>query len=227
MIHFNFRFNTGTTILMVIILCFALPVRAQTNTGGSEPQFLFPGFTQGKISMKSGQSQSVKLNYNIVSEKMVYEKDGNLFDMINNSLIDTVYLQTRKFIPVGNIFHEVLLSAPISLFMQHKGVLIPQGTPAGYGSTSQTSSTDIISSLSLPGGNYNLKLPSNVDIRVDLIYWIRKDNSMYSFINERQFLKIFPGKETEFKQFIKQNKIKLDKLPDLIRLVQHCNESFR
>lgn len=220
----DFWIYTGKTILLVIIISLSFPLKSQNNADGSMPQFLFPEFTVVKVVMKNGRSQTAMLNYNTISEKMVYEKDGHLYDMVNTELIDTVLLQNSKFVPVGKVFHEVLLIAPISLFIQHKSSLLSPGTPAGYGGTSQTSSTDIISSVQLSGGYYNLKLPSDYIVKADDVYWIRKDNNMYSFINERQFLKIFPDKGKELKLFIKQNRIKLDKLPDLVKLVKYCNE---
>jgi hypothetical protein len=222
--HTNSRINTGKPIMMVLILSLTLPLKSQTNTDGSAPQFLFPGFTPGIVKMKNGRSQTIILNYNTVSEKMVYEKEGVLYDMVNTEMIDTVFLQNSKFVQAGKVFHEVLLIAPISLFVQHKGELLPPGAPAGYGGTSQVSNTKLLSSVELSSGYYNLKLPADYIVKADPVYWIRKENNMYSFINERQFLKIFPDKETEFKQFIKQNRIKFDKLSNLVRLVEHCNE---
>ena len=181
----------------------------------------------GIVKMKNGTSQKTTLNYNTVSEKMVYEKNDQLYDVINTEMIDTVILQNSKFVPVEKVFHEVLVVAPISLFVQFKGELLPPGTPAGYGGTSQVSNTKLMSSVQLSSGYYNLKLPSDYIVKVDQVYWIRKDNTMFSFMNERQFLKIFPVTERDLKQFIKQNKIKFDLIPDLIRLINHCNESMR
>lgn len=225
--HFNFRINTSKTIMMVLILSLSLPLKSQTTPDGSAPQFLFPDFTMGKVKMKNGRSQTTVLNYNTVSEKMVYEKDGNLYDMVNTEMMDTVFVQNSKFVPVGKVFYEVLLVAPISLFVQHKGDLLPPGTPAGYGGTSQVSNTKQMTSVQLSSGYYNLKLPADYIVKANPVYWIRKDNIIYSFINEKQFLKIFPGKEGELKQFIKQNRIKFDKLSNLIRLFEHCNELIR
>jgi hypothetical protein len=212
---------------MILILILSLPLKSQTSPDGSSPQFLFPDFTMGKVKMKNGNSQSIVLNYNTVSEKMVYEKDGNLYDMVNTEMMDTVFVQNSKFVPVGKVFYEVLLVAPISLFVQHKGELLSPGAPAGYGGTSQVSNTKLLSSIELSSGYYNLKLPADYIVKTDPVYWIRKDNIMYSFINEKQFLKIFPDKEGELKQFIKQNRIKFNKLSNLVSLVEHCNELIR
>ena len=215
------------TIITIVLLFIILPLKAQTTADGSTPQFLFPGFTKGQVKMKNGKSQYTLLNYNTVSEKVVYEKDGVLYDLINLETIDTIFIQKSKFVPVGKICHEVLLNAPIALFVQHKGEILPPGTPAAYGGTSQVSNTKLMSSVQLSSGYYNLKLPADYVVNPGPVYWIRKDSSMYSFINERQFLKIFPDKEGEFKQFIKKNRIKFDKLSNLVKLAEYCNELIK
>ena len=215
---------TTRNIFTVVLLFIILQLNAQTNSDGSSPQYLFPGFSLGQVKMKNGKGQTTMLNYNTITERMVYEKDGNLYDLVNTEMIDTILLQNSVFVPVGKVFYEILLNAPISLFIQNKGELMSPGAPAAYGVTSQVSSTKYMSSIELSSGYYNLKLPADYVIKTDNIYWIRKDNSMYSFLNEKQFIKLFPGKEGELKQFIKQNRIKFDKLPDLVKLVEHCNE---
>ena len=224
MTHLNCFIRFGKTMIMVLVLTISLPASSQTTPDGNAPQFLYPDFTSGTVKMKNGKSQTTDLNYNTVSEKIVYEKDGKIFDLINTEMVDTIFLQDTKFVPVGKIFHEVLLVAPISLFVQHKGDLVPPGTPAGYGGTSQVSSTKMLTSVQLSGGYYNLKLPDDYQVKVDLVFWIRKDNTMNSFLNERQFVKYFPGKETEIKKFIKEKHIKFDKPSNLVQLVQYCNE---
>jgi hypothetical protein len=216
--------NEGIAIFLLIILSFTSPVKAQTNSDGSSPQFLYPDFTKSTIRMKNGQSQSSILNYNTVSEKMVYQKDDKLYDMVNTEMIDTVFLQDSKFVPVGKVFYEVLLVAPVALFVQYKGELVPPGTPAGYGGTSQVSNTKLMSTVQLSSGYYNLKLPADYLVITAQVYWIRKDSSMNSFMKEKQFLRIFPDKEAELKQFIKQNRIKFDNQSDMVKLAESINE---
>jgi hypothetical protein len=221
------RILAGKTIIVVLILCLNSELRSQPGSESSSPQFLFPEFSLGIVKMKNGKSQTTSLNYNTVSERMVYDRSGQIYDIMNPEQIDTVILSERKFIPYGKIFNEVLLIARISLFVEFKGELIPPGAPAGYGGTSQVSNTKYVSSVQLSGGYYNLKLPSDYLVKVDPVYWIRKDSLMSSFVSERQFLKIFPDKESELKHFIKQNKIRFEQVPDLIRLIGFCNEAYK
>ena len=72
-------------------------------------------------------------------------------------------------------------------------------------------------------GYYNLKLPDDYTVKLDQIFWIKKD-SLQNYSTERQFLKLFPEKEAELKEFIKKQKIKFDKPADQVRMVERCNE---
>jgi hypothetical protein len=209
-------------LIYFIILVF--PLDAQTTPDGSMPQFLFPDFTLGKVRLKNGGFQSILLNYNTVSEKMVYKKDEKLYDVVNTEIIDTVFIKESKFVPAGQVFYEVLLVGPISLYIQHHGNLLPPPAVAGYGGTSEVSNTRNLSSVDLSMGYYNLKLPQDYTVKVDQVFWINKDQSMISYVTERQFLKIFPDKGANLKEFIKNQKIRFDKVPDQILLLKHCNE---
>jgi len=212
-------------IILIVVLCsVAIQLTAQTNSNGNFLQYLFPGFTKGLVRMKTGESYNAVLNYNTVTENIVWEKDSKLLDLTNMESVDTIFLQNRKFVPFNEVFYEVLVNAPISLFIQHKSDLVQAGSPAGYGTTSQTSSIKNLSSVSLKSGTYNLEIPSDYDIKPSPVFWIRKNNTMLSFLNKRQFLKIFPGKNDEIEKFIKQNHLNIENRDDLINLVNYCNQ---
>lgn len=222
--NYNFRFFTAIVISLLIAIMLTSPVKSQTNTDGSSPQYLYPEFTKSKVKMKNGQIQYIMLNYNTVSEKMVFQRDEQLYDLVNPEMVDTVFLQDSRFVPADKVFYKVLLVAPVAFFVQYKGEIMSPGAPAAYGGTSQVSSTKKLSSVHLSSGYYNLKMPTDITVKTDLMYWIRNDGNMFSFINERQFLKLFPDKETELKQFIKHNKIKFDRLPDVVKLAEYYNQ---
>jgi hypothetical protein len=215
------------TIILAVSFSFAMHLIAQTDSGTRLSQYLFPDFTNGIVKMKTGPGHNLKMNYNTVTEKMVFERDGKLLDMINIELVDTIYLQKIVFVPVNHVFYEVLVNAPVSLFVQHKSSLIEPGSPSGYGGTSQTSVIKNISSVSLLGGTYNLELPSDYTVNPSPLFWIRKSNSLSSFSNKRQFLKIFSGESDKIEKFMEQNHIKTENQNDLIKLVNYCNEVIR
>jgi len=220
------NFQNHSIYRTLIILFFALSVKgySQSTSGGETPQFLFSDFSDGIIRMTNGTAQKAMLNYNLISEKIVYQKDGKIFDLIGLELVDTVLIYESAFVPVEGVFYEILYVAPVSLFLQWKGSLIPPGKPAGYGGTSQVSNTKMLSSVELTSGYYNIKLPSNYTVNVEKKYWLISEGNASFFTNERQFLKLYPVHEEELKNFIKKNKIKFEKEAGVVKLVEFLNE---
>jgi len=213
------------SIILIVALCsITIQLAAQTKSDMNFRQYLFPEFSKSVVITKTGESSNSVLNYNTVAEKMVIEMGSVLLNMTNIETVDTIIIQNRKFVPVNQVFYEVLVNGPSSLFIQHKSNLIPPGSPAGYGSTSQTSSIKNYSKMTSGSGALNLEIPSDFTINPAPVYWIRKSGNVFSFYNKRQFLKIFPEKNDEIKKFIKQNHLKMIKRDDLIKLVNYCNE---
>jgi len=222
------RFSMYLRLLRVIptsLFSFlTIILTAQSNYDTPLPQYLYPEFSSAIVKMKNGNSLTAKMNYNMVTGNMVFVRDGKLYDLLNPETIDTVYLQNCKFVHFEKVFYEVIVAAPISLFLHHNGSLAPAGKPAGYGGTSHTSSITTLSGYQSGNAYYNLELPPDFIVKVDRVYWIRKDNNMSSFMNMKQFLKIFPDKESNLNEYIKKNHIKFERRNDLIKLTGYCNE---
>lgn len=210
-------------LLAISIALIPASLISQTTSDGSMPQYYFQDFAEAKIIMKNGQVQTPTLNYNTVTEKMVFIRDGKYYDIANPSMVDTVIIRDVKFVPVGNAFYEVLIGTEPALLLQYKGEVLPAGKPVGYGGTSQLAASTYLSSVDLSGGRYNLPLPSDYIVKTEPKYWIRKDGGMVSFINEKQFLGLFPEKSDKLRDFIKKNRIKIDRNEHAIRLVNYCN----
>ncbi len=223
--------NSGLKLrfVAVIVMC-SLTAASYPQAGYSSdyPQFLFREFSPGKIIMKAGGSENSELNYNMVSGKMVFMRDGKPYDMLSAILIDTVYLQNCTFVRINDSFFELLLNAPLTLLLQHKGTLAPAGKPSGYGTTSNTSSITSVSAIDDNYKYYNLKLPPEFKVTREEIYWIRKTNGeLESFTNQRQFMNLFPGYSEQLKAHIKAGKIKFDRKEEVAELVRFCNEIMK
>jgi hypothetical protein len=210
--------------ISVVLFFSGLPVflQGQVTSTGEMPQYLFGEFSKCDVLMKGGKINNTTMNYNTVTEKMVFINNNTYYDLINPEAVDTVMLNGCKFVPVGKSFYEVLVSQPIALFVQHKGTLAPAGKAVGYGGTSQTASTSYISNIQLSGQQYNLKLPSEYVVNPANVYWLRIGDKWSDFINEKQFISLFPDKASVIKSFIKENRIKIDKPKDLELLVRFC-----
>lgn len=210
-------------VLMLLTVC--PPLGAQTaDEPSSMPQFLFPGFSDATIIFKDGRTKKMEMNYNMVSGRMVFRELGNILDIQTPGLIDTVVIDGSVFVKSGSRFLELLLKAPVSLFIDHKGEIVPAGKPAGYGGTSQVSATTTISVLGGENGYYNLKLPPQYVVRTEKVYVLKdKDGGLSNFSTSRQFLRLFPDLEPQLQEFIKRNRIKFDDGRSVARLAEYYN----
>ncbi len=215
--------NIGIIFLFLYLFSIPTELSGQTDPDNPFPQLLFPSFTRGIIKMKSGKTNTASLNYNTVDEEMVFDQKGVYMVLDKPEEIDTVYMQNRKFVPVEKAFYEVVVNGPVSLYIQHKSRYAPVGSNTAYGLTSQTLGPTAVSTVRVGNQVRNLELPENVKVSPATVYWVRRNNEMNKFTTERQFLKIFPDKENEIKEFIKNSRLDLKTREDLIKLGNFCN----
>jgi len=218
--------QTGLLAKYIVAISTALIpalLNSQTTSDGSMPQYYFQDFNTSKVIMENGQVQTPNLNYNTVTEKMVFIRDGKYYDISNPGMVDTVIIRDVKFVPVGDAFYEVLIASEPALLLQYKGEILPAGKPVGYGGTSQLASSVYLSSVDLSSGRYNLPIPSDYVVKIEPIYWVRKPDGLASFINEKQFLSLYQDKSDLLKDFIRKNRIKIDRKEHVIKLVNYCN----
>lgn len=215
------------TTFALFLLCIITPLRAQTDSLANLPQYLFTHFDTSAVRLKTGEFSKAYMNYNTLTEKMAFYKKGVLLNLIKPETVDTIWIQNRLFVPFENAFYEVIVIAPISLFIQHRSDLTAVGKPAAYGASSQTTSSTTITKL-YSDKAYNLKLPQDLKVTHSTVYWVRMNNVMYRFMTERQLLKIFASKEDELKKFIKKSNLDIIKnQDDLIKLIIYCNKIKR
>lgn len=200
-----------------------LPSGSQSKSAMNMDQYLFPEFTACIIKSKTGTETTVAGNYNTITGKRAFLKDNALYGLALANQADTITFGNRHFVPFGEVFQEVVVNGPITLFIQHESRLIPPGQPVGYGGTSRTSKVDTYSNISTQGGIYGLEVPPDFEIKYMPVYRIRRDGEMRSFLGRKQFLKIFPEHKKEIGTFIKSYRIKMENREDLIKLVRYCN----
>ncbi len=220
--------NLFKTVLATGIIHGAaiLPCLSQSKPAVNMNQYLFPEFTECIIKSKVGTITKEIGNYNTITGKIAFMKDNSIYGITTVKQSDTIILNDRYFVPFGENFYEVLLNAPVSLFIQHQSRLIAPGQEVGYGSTSKLSNVDTYSHITTQSGVYSLEIPPDFEIRYLPVFWIRKDGNMFSFIGKKQFLKIFPEKKKELGAFMKTGNIKMEEPADVKKLVEYCNELY-
>lgn len=219
-------FSPGA-IAFILLIGTVLNVNAQGNSDSPLPQFLFPVFADGVIVMKDASKSEARLNYNMVEEAMISEKAGVYWRSQNPALIDTIYLQNRKFVPVDNAFYEILATGETTFFLENKSKYVSVGEDIGYGVKSHSIDHTELTRFETWSSVATVELPKNVTISNVSGNWVRRNGSMQRFNTEKQLLKMFPEKKIQISDYIDKQKINLKVREDLIKLGNFCNEPVK
>ena len=211
------------------IITFALlvwcNVQAQSNdTPKQLTQYLFPAFTEGAVLQKSGAVTKTQLNYNTLTQEMIFKQGDQFLALDRIWEIDTVFLNNKKFIPGDNMFYEVGTKTPVALFIQYSSDIIPPGNETGFGK-SQTSAVTNVTDLKRSGRAYALSLPDEYSFQNKTTYFLKKDGSNILVTNLKDVKKAFAGKEALIDDYAKKNKVSFKKNDDIIKLIEFCNNN--
>lgn len=187
--------------------------------------YLYPDFVKGSVLMKSGVKNDAMLNYNALTEEMIFIKDGKNLAITKLEGIDTVYIGDTKFTLLKNKFVEILYHNKYDLYAGHKGSIVDPGKPAAYGGTSQTSSVTMYSSFLSNGQAYALQLPEGVETKASTDYWLKRDGQLQLFLNLRQLARLFEDKSDQFKKYVKENKVKYENEESLVGLIKFMEQN--
>jgi hypothetical protein len=210
-------------LLMVFIffVCFTIDIPAQNDSA----QYLFTEFSIGSVKMKNGQTEFALMNYNMITEEMIFVKNGVKLAIDSINHIDTITIGSRIFVPQQKVFYELLVKGPVSLFIQHKCNPIAAGNPSGYGETTETGAAKSVSSVYYSGVPLQkLKLSGDFNITDGTQFWTRRNGVFYKSNTGSQIIRAFPERAKEIKHFIKKSNLNLKHTNDMITLIVKCNE---
>ena len=205
--------------LSLVLILFAVTGFSQTNLM-PVTHYVFPEFKKGIVLMKNGSENEAILNYNSLTEEMIFETRGTKLALGQLETIDTVFIGDRKFVPKDNMFLELVLKSKYSLYVAYKCKMIDPGKPAGYGGTSQTSAISTYSKFFSGGRVYDMKLPEGYDTQSSIEYWLDKDGKLNKFISMRQLSKLFDEKESLYKSYVKKHDVNYDDQNSIIELLK-------
>jgi len=209
-----------TILLFVISVCNGIAQKEVKLVS----HYLFPEFITGKVKMTSGSVKVLKLNYNSLTEEMIFQNNGTNLAIANPELVDTIYILDRKFVQVKKIFYELLENLPVPLFIRHLCTVTPPGQITAYGGTSQTAAISSTSAIYSSTGVYEMELPDDYTISPYSEYLLKKDNIYSKIYNVNQVIKCFPEKEDAIKKFVKKNNISFKREEDIRTLIRFCNQ---
>lgn len=215
-----------------ILISFALLTAYQMSLAQIKPvevsHYLFPDFTQGTILMKNGTQRSAQLNYNSMTEEMVFEERGQRLAISEADMqrIDSVFIEGRIFVIINQKFKEVLINDSYILYAEHKCNVVSPGKPAAYGGRSHSSTSTSYGRITTSAGIYELKLPDGYEAKPYIVYWLRKSDQLERFANVRQLRRLYSDKRNELRDYTRRHDVDFNNQDDVKRLIRFLEKTI-
>jgi hypothetical protein len=212
----NIRF-----LFIACLFCLAsFFAHAQTSDNLHRSAYLFPQFVNGSVRLKSGVMERAPLNYNVEKQGIVFEKGGQYFDLTGLETIDTVFIETKTFVPVDGIFYEVVTTAPFDVYATYTGKKQPVTATTEHDGSLRKEANQVSNTVSDVYVTRQYRGDYTIEFRK--VYWVKQFHNFYKVNTEKQVLKIFPKKEAAIRAFIAENKTDFKNEKDLLKLLAFC-----
>lgn len=204
------------------LLVFALLSSKAQEKKKEFSHYVLPEFRPGTVLMKNGQKNRVSLNYNSLSEEIIFENKGHKMAIADDQLeqVDTVFVDSRKFVRQEDTFLELISSKP-KLYAEHKcRIKYPGRVNGPGGQTSQTSSTETYNPTDFRRIIYEVVLPTGYDTSPYRYYWIEKDSELHQIKSLKQLVKLYPLKKGRYKNYKSEHEIDYHNSDDILSLLR-------
>lgn len=212
--------------LRLMLPALALSTGAFAQSASSP--FVFPQFVKGTVLQKGGGVVEAQLDYNTITQEMMFDKDGSKLVLDQTDNIDTAYLDGRKFIPAKTGFYEKLTNTPVALYVQYKSTAVNSNASIGAGGGSNNAVGGFVGVKQVKGSskidNYALQLPAGYSVKAQNTYFFQKGGQFYAATDAKKVAKVFPDKEVQLSAFVKDNNINFGKSEDMVKLTEFLNK---
>jgi len=207
------------TIRNVVVLIFVVGCCGVNAQPVKLTHYVFNSFQQGKVKVKSGVTSEQTLNYNILTNEMIFDDAGRMMAIGNAANVDTVYIQGRKFVPAEGKFYELLTNTLLPLLLEFTATTEAPTASVGYGNASKATNATSISKLVKSGNVYGLKLPDDFKVIPGFTFRILKAGKYEKAGSAKQLGSIFPEQKKRISELIRKNDTRFFNRNDLIKLV--------
>ena len=220
--------KTKKNLIPLFLSLLSICTFAQTNDITNQKftnssQFLFNEFTNGDVYFKNGNITSEELNYNVFFQEIWFIRYNKSLILKNFDEINSVNINSSTFIMhKEKIYEEIFISNNLSIIKYRKiNYESASNNKGAYGTSTETSATENWGNLVVKVAGVtkypNVQAENDIEFKMEIKYFILKENETYPLTKKKLF-KLFPEKEEQIKNYIKDNKLSLLVDKDIIEL---------
>ena len=212
---------------LLLSLFFSLFLVSLELQAQEDNVYIFDEFKNGKAVYKNGAVVYAKLNYDPLSQRMLFlsPSDNALLEIVNPSDISYINIEGRMFEQIkGNLFYERINYNNFIFYIQWRYKAVSEGKPSGYGMTSTTSAITSVSVINKEGRTIPLNVSEKFNYKPDNFYYIKINNTHKRFSSPDSLAKLFKVHKEEIKKYIKENKLDFDNPENIKSAVKYCSQ---
>lgn len=208
--------------LLPLILFFwvALTVSAQ-----NEPLFIFEQFVNAKIHFKNRSVTVAPMNYDAVNDKMFYKDKGNLMELTNAAIIDSiVWAGKRSFVPHTGGFMEQVKMENGTVFIHWHIKNVNVGSRGALGMVTQAKvesisvrAMGVFSATDATSQSADVYQQKNANE-----YYLPIEGKLKKITTKKHVLKLYPQHKAAIEEFMDKNKIQMTEPLSVLELLNFC-----
>lgn len=208
-----------------LIALFSFLMVVLTTNAQNEPLFIFDQFINAKIHFKNRSVTVASMNYDAVNDKMFYKDQGNLMELTNAAMIDSiVWAGKRTFVTHTNGFLEKVTLENGTAYIHWKIRNVNVGSKGAFGTVTQ-GKVESISIRSMGVFSAGDAASNSADVfqqKNANEYFIAMDGKLKKVVTLKHAQKLFPNHKEAIKEFADKQNIKMQEPLSVLELLNFC-----
>ena len=201
-------------IFLYFLVSFIVSVACAQN----EPVFIFKQFVHAKIHFKNRSITVVPMNYDAVNDKMYFQRDGQLMELMQLDRIDSVvWAKQFCFVCHDQKFLEKVPLKNGTAFIHWQVRSVNIGAIGAMGRVTQAKVERVYSSESWRNHSADIYKQKNQNN-----YYLLLDGSLKKATTLKQILKLFPDHKADIEAFVEEKQIKMQIPQSVLDLLDYC-----
>ena len=201
-------------IFLYLLVAFIVSIACAQN----EPVFIFKQFVHAKIHFKNRSITVVPMNYDAVNDKMYFQRDGQLMELMQLNRIDSVvWAKQFCFVCHDQKFLEKVTLKNGTAFIHWQVRSVNVGAIGAMGRVTQAKVERVYSSESWRNHSADIYKQKNQND-----YYLLWDGSLKRVTTLKQILKLFPDHKADIEAFVEEQKIKMQMPQSVLELLDYC-----
>ena len=201
-------------IFLYLLVAFIVSVACAQN----EPVFIFKQFVHAKIHFKNRSITVVPMNYDAVNDKMYFQRDGQLMELMQLDRIDrVVWAKQFCFVCHDQKFLEKVTLKNGTAFIHWQVRSVNVGAIGAMGIVTQAKVERVYSSESWRNHSADIYKQKNQND-----YYLLLDGSLKKVTTLKQILKLFPDHKADIEAFVEKQQIKMQIPQSVLELLDYC-----